>query len=589
MERLHFPHRSASGAAGRSSFWATKYLPFLALPVLFVVSIMVLPSSLKNPQTQPTESAEYAPVTDGEPGPAGGNVSSFGLGSSGFRSADPPIPLSSSGSGTVLGKTPSTKRCVGNPPRQTEDPLSPPCVAYFSGSNFGATHRGVTGDEVRVIQYLTTSGSTTSKGSETPPPPGTIVDLGKPPPDNEFTWVRLIRLYQRYFNDHYQTYNRFVHFYVQFGTTNPRTPETRRANAAEGLKEVQPFAVINNDEEAYTDFMTAGGVETFVGTRQGVWQPESAYSRTPGYLWSYLPSTEQRAQVVSSYLCKKVVPYPVSFGNELDLRKPRVFAITRSTDATRPHLVLYGKLIKQQVEACGGRVVEEQVTGGTPTGPQDIADYARYREKGVTTVIMTDLHRLGRTQAATTAQFYPEWMIAGNNALEQTAGGRTQDQEQWSRARAVTNYVRVNGLEQQHCLYAAREVDPSINAQDVQTFGCDFYRDMQVLFTGIQGAGPRLSPSKLDQGFHAIPPIASTDPQVPACFYERGDYTCVKDAQTQWWDRAVVHPADKYTGCWRMMEGGRRYLAGTWPSGDVESQRNPSDPCNVQGNPTVPV
>src|SRR5205807_1613108 len=51
-------------------------------------------------------------------------------------------------------KTPSTKGCVGKPPRQTEDPLAPPCVASFSGDNFGATYQGVSKDEISVLFYF---------------------------------------------------------------------------------------------------------------------------------------------------------------------------------------------------------------------------------------------------------------------------------------------------------------------------------------------------------------------------------------------------------------------------------------------------
>src|SRR5207302_1644062 len=49
-----------------------------------------------------------------------------------------------------VGKNPTTKRCVGKPPRQAEDPMSPPCVAYFNGDNGGATYQGVTRDEITV-------------------------------------------------------------------------------------------------------------------------------------------------------------------------------------------------------------------------------------------------------------------------------------------------------------------------------------------------------------------------------------------------------------------------------------------------------
>src|SRR5207244_411943 len=42
------------------------------------------------------------------------------------------------------------RRCVGDPPRQIEDPQSPPCVPYWQGDNGGATSKGVTRDEIRI-------------------------------------------------------------------------------------------------------------------------------------------------------------------------------------------------------------------------------------------------------------------------------------------------------------------------------------------------------------------------------------------------------------------------------------------------------
>jgi hypothetical protein len=92
-------------------------------------------------------------------------------------------------------------------------------------------------------------------------------------------------------------------------------------------------------------------------------------------------------------------------------------------------------------------------------------------------------------------------------------------------------------------------------------------------------AGPKLTPSALDQGFHAIPPYLSSDPQEPACFYDPGDYTCVKDAEASWWDQSGVPPSRTQTGCWRMWNGGLRYGAGRWPGGNVPPQ-DQSDPCN---------
>jgi hypothetical protein len=101
---------------------------------------------------------------------------------------------------------------------------------------------------------------------------------------------------------------------------------------------------------------------------------------------------------------------------------------------------------------------------------------------------------------------------------------------------------------------------------------------MFQLFRAIQVAGPRLGPSSVDKGFHAIPRIRSTDPFIPACFYDPSDYTCVKDAVAERWTNKG--PAETDDGCYQMTEQGLRYFAEIWPEGPPTAQEKPDDPCN---------
>jgi len=235
----------------RSPSWARTYPPLAALGVAFLIALAVLPSALNLPQTNPSETLEYAPVPpeDDEPPPppAAGNLASLGLASSAALNetspegtgaggdagaappeeelaAPPPLPPAAVLPPSV--KTPSTKRCVGNPPRQTEDPLAPPCVASFTGDNFGATYQGVSKEEVRILFYFDNfTDIGTSRGRE-PRPVGEYFDLLDAPAEDEHLFVRMLRGWQRYFNDRFQTYDRFVHFYVYYGAQ--LTPEARR-------------------------------------------------------------------------------------------------------------------------------------------------------------------------------------------------------------------------------------------------------------------------------------------------------------------------------------------------------------------------
>lgn len=214
--------------------------PLIAVALVLIGLLALLPSALNLPQTNPTQTLEFAPVPpdDQSAPPAAGNLSGLGLGSSSSISgANGQSSFPDSNAGRSV-KLPGTKRCVGNPPRQTEDPFSPPCVASFNGDNGGSTYQGVTSDEVRILMYVDSSYSDVGGDGAVARPTAKLYDLEKPPdPDETESYhVRAGRIWQRYFNDRYQAYGRFVHFYVYFSrqlTTASSNAEARRADAVD--------------------------------------------------------------------------------------------------------------------------------------------------------------------------------------------------------------------------------------------------------------------------------------------------------------------------------------------------------------------
>src|SRR6185312_2482931 len=81
----------------------------------------------------------------------------------------------------------------------------------------------------------------------------------------------------------------------------------------------------------------------------------------------------------------------------------------------------------------------------------------------------------------------------------------------------------------------------------------------------------------------AIPAVPSTNNQVPGCYYNADDYTCVKDDVMEWWDPSGQDPNSSNPGCWRMVQNGKRYLNGEFPPGNLNAQFTPSDLCNGWG------
>lgn len=192
--------------------------------------LALLPSALNLPQENPAETLEYAPVPpeSDDATPPLGNLSSLGLGrSAGVGTSSPDSELSQvgggggeAGSGRAI-KSASTKRCVGSPPRQTEDPLSPPCVASFEGDNGGSTYQGVSGDDVRILLDLNGGYNDVGSRGVITRPIGKCFDVQKPSgysPQNEPYHFQVARLWQRYFNDRYQMYGRSAHFFLCFSS-----------------------------------------------------------------------------------------------------------------------------------------------------------------------------------------------------------------------------------------------------------------------------------------------------------------------------------------------------------------------------------
>lgn len=566
--------------------WARNYPPLLALAIAFLLAVAILPSSLNVPQPKTQTTLEFAPVPpedDDPPPPNSGNFSSLGLGSSGSLEEAglpgdglgdiPPDPNDLGGK----GKTPLTKKCVGNPPRQTEDPLAPPCVGHFEGDNGGNTYQGVTREEIRILFYVQgfTTHVNTCRDPAQDTPDGEYFDLAQPPEDGEHCIVRALRTWQQYFNDRYQTYGRFAHFFAYFSGAGD-TAEERKADAADNFARIKPFAVISNAESFQKDYLTTmakRGVLAFGGAdlRQA-----DFFQTYPGRIWAYNPTLDIKAKQYSSYICKKVADKPVvDSGNATVNGQPRKFGLYYTSDPGRKDLQAVASLVKQQVkDQCGVTFAAEKTfpvccffhDNSTPPtrARQNAADF---QAAGVTTIIWPGGLETQLSKAAANINYFPEVIVMGEGYIETDTNATGQDQTFWDHAWVVTTVVAVPDERQQPCYLAYREADPNADDVEVRAQGCPFYNDIRQLFTGIQVAGPKLTPANVDKGYHAIPPKRSTNPQVPACFYEPGDYTCVKDAMVEQWD-----PASCTDGGWVMIEDGLRYFAEVWPDGNINAQ-----------------
>lgn len=600
------------GDARRASQFARKYPPLVTLLLALLIALVVLPSALNLPQANPSQTLEYAPIppSDEKPPPNNSNLSSLGLANS-SGVADDSVGGEGPGSadsGLLNQKTERTKRCVGNPPRETEDPESPPCVATFNGDNGGSTYQGVTKDEITVLLYADGSGDGASNtngytnssqaGDNTNPIGPLYQDTEAKPKDTDNLVVRNARILSRYFNDRFQTYNRHVHVWV-FWSKKGSGVEGRRADAEDvtsGRVMPVPFAYLDQasfegNNGVFLDAMSRRGVLNFGSYVLGN-QSNRFYVRFAPKVWGYFPDNEHKADQFVSYICKNMVPFKVTdSGNvgTLGNGNPRKYGLMYTSDPRFPNLRQFTDLVREGLKACGANMSSNEYTypvAGVTINAGQNPDYAaenvaRMRADGVTTIVWTGGVETYTSKAAGQTGYLPEWIIAGDSVIDGFFSTTSQDANAFNHAWVVSNATREDRFQDTPAYQAYREVDPQYPASDV-----DFpamYKDFFQMFKAIQVAGPKLGPSTIDRGLHAVPKVPSGTPYYPACYYDLNDYTCIKDATLMYWDTGGRPPSSQQaSGCWRMLENGRRFPAYQWPERNdfTNKSRSADQPCN---------
>lgn len=542
-----------AGAPNRTPRSGLRKYPALAYLGAAAALALLLPSGLIVPQSGPPTLAEYAPVP-GE-GQGTGNVSEFGQANSrgGIGSAE---------IGQAKGQTEpnsqrvrlkaGTKRCVGKPPRQTEDPLSPPCIAFFDGDNGGATHQGVTGIEVRALVQLERTTADQKSGQ--------IIDCAEPPNEEDAVQDLVCKSYMRFFNERYQTYGRTVHLYSTHDT-NPTEIEQRK-----------PFGYVEENPERFPQITKAKIMDIgFLG------QPRAKYEARAPYYIGFRPDMEDQVAMAASYICLKLAGRPAKFsGNVSDQTKTRKFAIyNTSTDTTHRDALV------KALEAQCATLVEHFVTR-----TDDASAPARLREANVTTAIAMNISTTtaADTNFATNNAWFPEWFVVPHfnlsRGMDVNFSARLADQTQWRNAFGLTMDYRRNSIGEQAWYRAYREGCPDCREPgSVQGGSAAFfaYDQLAMLFYGIQAAGPKLTPQNLDKGLHAIPQRPSDDPYRPAAYFAPSNYSFIKDAMEIWWDPSSSPPGSPNAGCYRLPLAGKRFRAGEWSQSD--SSTKSQGPC----------
>jgi hypothetical protein len=524
------------------------YGPAVLIIAGFLAMALFIPSIA--PEQNVASSSVAAPGS-------GAGTGSTGSGAVGSTAAGPTLPTSSgttvpgapaSGTGTT-GSTGSAaaaaKVATCSGPQVAGDPYSPPCIS-FSGSNGGATSRGVTANTITISYMNPTDGSQST-------------DQAIHQYTNQYnsvifpeTYAQQINTLQElvaYFNAHFQFYGRKIVLQVWNGQEDSAGDNQSNVNAdaltvADTMKD---FAELNGTSEAYVEALSKQGVVNFDG---GYFSQQFYQSESP-YAWSFVPDCTELGQELGAVAAKDLVGHPTQWaGAGVGDGKTRTFAVAYPDEA-----------IYQQ---CASSITQDLTAAGTP--PAAVIAYSadsseatattqaitqQLKNDSITTVLCLcdPVMQLLVSGDLNNAGYEPEWFNAAAVGEDTDDIAQIMNQNTWSHVAELTNEVTLAGKYGTTIGYAAaKSEDPNgaliVNEVDV------LYQRLYQLAVGIQMAGPNLTPQTFAQGMWSYP--GGNGPFGPVSYNVNGVhyYTPTHQFEFQWYDPNKVSDYDGEQGTW---------------------------------------
>jgi hypothetical protein len=564
----------------RGSWTVTALNGVVAVTVLVLVVVLAL---VVNPPAPPGIAAfapqAAKPITKAPPGQS----AQFGTGAGscaagqvcvrpGSRtSGASALPSASALAEKLTGAAPVGLQCFEWPDgsvTQTFDPQSPPCISRWDDSkgNGGATSPGVTATEIRVAY---------------------------PKNDSQSSWPTLQPIVD-FFNTRFQLYGRqikMVPFHSQQADGNMtgdwNMPDRQRADAA-AVAQLKVFATLDFTDpiaETWTlpVFMDAMAKHKIVSINGGDASPYGTQkylaSKAP-YAWSYYQTLDQLTTNTATMICRQLVGKQATHAPDQSMRsKTRKFAVVIPTNERIGGPLPGLQTMLNMLDECGVhdiKVVQDK--GGADSGMP--ASFKQLSLDGVTSVIYLPFGGSGTPTsnmvAAQQVNFTPEWILLGWNNYN-TAFQLNDPPAETSGAFGVGTWNKQPQLSAEPWVQAAMAAGGDSTVQTMPN-GRGFYQEMLMLASGIQMAGPKLTPEAFAEGLHTTTfpnPGAGTAPSYQGTVgFEGGDPIMVNDYTAFWLDsRTTGQEVSSSTGvneskAFCAVELGRRWADDNWPRVD---------------------
>jgi hypothetical protein len=436
-----------------------------------------------------------------------------------------------------------------------------PCYAPFKGNNGGATYQGVTAHSIKVVLYLPEAHDPVLSYIE-----GAIADT-----DTNQETIATVEGYAKFLQTYYETYGRTIDL-IPFVATGASDDDVAAVADAETIAQtIKPFAVIGGP------ILTAAFGEEIVANKIFCIdcipsQPNSFYAQHSPYVIGLEPNADEGQVELADYIGAQLAGRPAAFAGDPAMHhKTRKFGlIYLSTGGQAAQIQL--DHFEQSLAKFGVKLAVT-LAYTSPLTIDSVGFIAKLKAAGVTSVIFDGdpVTPASITRAATSQNYYPEWIISGSALTDTAIFARTYDQQQWAHAFGIS--------------FLAARTDPKVSGSiylyhwfygknpPAKTGAATTTPDITLLFVAVQATGPDLTPANLLAALFALPkpPEALTQPMISFGnhgIWPQTSYLGIDDATEIWWNPNAYGPDELNhlgKGLYEYVQGGKRYLPGHWP------------------------
>jgi hypothetical protein len=491
-------HTVSVPATGRRIVTTVNAVIAVAVIVLVAaVALVVRPPA-------PPGIAEFAPqaskpITKAPPGQA----SRFGSGSGqctagaicvGAKARKPAQPTAVV---AAPAGVPSALQCFTWPDgavTQTFDPQSPPCIATWPGAakgNGGATSPGVTGSTITVAYPAS---STSSLAAMRP-----IID---------------------FFNTHFELYGRQIVVRPfsseqadDYSTSlQDMEPPAQQADAVHA-ESLHPFAATDFVDNAptgfalpsYLDHLANHGVVSVSGGEAEPLVSSAGLNAHAPYEWTYLPDTESLLVNTASMICRGLAGRPAIHASAYS-KTTRKFAVALPEPAQTNGPLPGVSAMLHTLAACGVQApVIYYDTKNNNDGAEE-QNFVKLKNDGVTSVIYyaiwgspSDVNALP-PYTANSVGYQPEWI---NTSHQSWISANFSPANEAASAFGVASWNKQLPLGSSPWYQAFTMAGGQRSAAGSLISGADFYEELLLLASGIQLAGPHLTPQSFSSGLNS--------------------------------------------------------------------------------------